>query len=296
MTRGAAVLVVGGDSTVGAGTVKALRQRGVRVYETTRRKDTLGPQRIYLDFEAPTQFSAPSDASYAFVIAAATNYDRCEKDPQARVINEELIPRTVAGLLEQGLFVTFISTNSVFGGERPWPNEDAEHAPGIAYAWQKSRGEAAIRKTAEQLGAASRLNITRLTKIMSAGVSPLPAWFEAWRKGAPVEPFADLVFAPMSVSFVGRSLATLAEKRISGSLHLSGAENISYVDLAQGLARRLGVSAELIKPTTATARGINIPFKPKYSGIGMARTKELTGLEPQAPDRLYDDLVADLGQ
>lgn len=294
MTDGQTYLVVGGDSLVGGGVMQALQRRGHQALASTRRRDTLDAGRIYLDFEDEGSYRVPKDIGYAFVIAAATNYDRCEKDPMAQVVNVRLIPQLVAALLAQGVFVTFISTNSVFGGERPWPHEDDPHAPGIAYARQKSEGEEAVRAHADQLGAAGRLNIVRLTKIMNAGVSPLPAWFDAWRRGQPIEPFSDLVFAPISVRYVGEALATIGEKRIPGHLHLSGAANVTYVDLAAALAPRRNVAPTLIRPTTATEKGINIPFKPRFSGLGMARTTELTALQPQSLDHLADDLVADL--
>jgi dTDP-4-dehydrorhamnose reductase len=293
MSDDAAFLVVGGDSLVGGSLVKALRLGGHAVFETTRRAETVGPSRVLLDFESQSPFRAPAGVSYAFLIAAATNYDRCEKDPMARVINVELIPKTVAQLLEQGLFVTYISTNSVFGGERPWPHEDDPHQPSIAYARQKSDSEAVVRHEAERLNAMSRLNIVRLTKIMNAGVSPLPAWFAAWGEGQPVEPFADLIFAPMSVRFVGEALARIGEKRVSGNLHLSGVENVNYVDFARKLASRLGVDPNLIRPTTAVDKGVHIPFKPTYSGLGMHRTTELCGVLPQPVDELVGDLISD---
>ncbi|MGJ4945720.1 sugar nucleotide-binding protein [Bradyrhizobium sp. HKCCYLS1011] len=293
MTDNAAFLVIGGDSLVGGSAIGALRKRGHTAYETTRRADTVTPSRLLLDFESETPFRAPAGIDYAFLIAAATNYDRCEKDPMARVINVELIPRTIASLLKQGLFVTYISTNSVFGGERPWPQEDDPHQPGIAYAQQKSDSEAVVRRAAERLNATDRLNIVRLTKIMNAGVSPLPAWFAAWEKGQPIEPFSDLTFAPMSVRFVGEALARIGEQRVPGNLHLSGAENVNYVDFAHKLANRLGVDASLIRPSTAVEKGINIPFKPTYSGLGMRRTTQLCGIPPQPLDDLIEDLIAD---
>lgn len=285
-----AFLVVGGDSLVGGGLLHALRSRGAKAYGSTRRKDTLDEGRVYLNFETPDDFVAPADAGYAYIVAAATNYDRCEKDPLAYTTNVELTPRLIGSLLRQGLFVTFISTNSVFGGERPWPGEDDPHAPGIAYAIQKHEAEAKVNAMAKELGAQDRLNTVRLTKILDRSTSPLPAWFASWERGEAVTPFEDLVFAPMSLKFVGEALATLGEKRIPGNLHLSGAENISYVAFAKVLAEKMGVDASLIAPTTATARGVHIAFKPTYSGLGMQRTTALSGVAPQT----IQDVVADL--
>ena len=231
-------LVVGGDSLVGGVVVKVLQQRGHLTFASTRRKETLSPQRIYLDFNSLADFELPPEVGYAFLIAATTNYERCETDPAAWTTNVESIPKFVTMLLEQGVFVTFISTNSVFGGERPWPDPDAPHVPGLAYARQKSEGEKAIRAAANRLNATDCLNIVRLTKIMASDTPPLPTWFSTWDRGEIVQPFADLIFAPMSVKFVGNALATIGEKRISGNLHLSGEKNVSYVDLANCLAEK----------------------------------------------------------
>jgi dTDP-4-dehydrorhamnose reductase len=292
MTEKKGFLVVGGDSLVGAGLFRSLTKRAHVAIASSRRAETLDSKRIYLDFESEDAFILPQTIDYVFIVAAATNYERCEKDPLAHRINVELIPQLVASLLEQGAFVTFVSTNSVFGGEHPWPEEDAPHSPGIAYAKQKAEAEVVIRAAARKFKAEDRLNIVRLTKILNPDTSPLPNWFSAWKRGEAIQPFSDLIFAPMSVRFVGEALATIGEKRISGNLHLSGAENVSYVDFAYGLADRLGVDTALIKPTTATEMGVNIPFKPRYSGLGMRKTTELSDIKPQTIVEVVTDLVA----
>jgi dTDP-4-dehydrorhamnose reductase len=294
MTDLARYLVVGGDSLVGSSTVIAFAEKGIRCLSSTRRREAVGGNRVFMDFENEEPFRAPKGLEVALVIAAATNYDRCETDPSARVTNVELIPRAIENLLSQGIHVTFISTNSVFGGDREWPHEDDPHHPQIAYALQKSEGEAAVLRSAERLGALNRLNIVRLTKIMNSTVPPLPAWIATWKRGEVVTPFEDLVFAPISTRYVGSSLVTIAESRLSGNLHLSGAENVDYVRFATMLAQRLGFDDGLIAPTTSVEKGIHIAFKPRFSGLGMERTSKLTGLLPQTPEELIEDIVHDL--
>lgn len=293
MSEASAVLVVGGDSLVGGGLLAALRRRSRTAYATTRRPETVNESRIFLDFQDPEAFELPPNVGHAVVLAGAVDYTRCATDPMARVVNVELIPRCVAALLERGCFVSFISTNSLFGGERPWPGEDDPHAPGIPYAEQKHEAEERIAALADGLGLRTMLGIVRLTKIMDRSTPPLPTWFDAWEKGEVVTPFEDLVFAPMSLRFVGEALAVLTEKNIPGNLHLSGAENVSYVAFAQALAGAMGVDDKLVAPTTATEKGVHIAFKPTYSGLGMERTTRLSGIRPQTLAEVVADLLGD---
>jgi dTDP-4-dehydrorhamnose reductase len=293
MTASRGFLVIGADSLVGRGLVNALRRRGIPLIASTRRTGSLNAERVFLDYENSASFRVPSGFDYVFVVAAATNYDLCERDPLAQRINVELIPRLVASLLAQEAFVTFISTNAVFGGEHPWPGEDDPHAPGIAYARQKSEGEAAIRATAAHQRAMDRLNIVRLTKTLDRTTPPIPDWLAAWRRAEAVRPFADLIFAPMSVRFVGEALASIGEKRVAGNLHLSGANNVSYVEFAQAVAARLGIDRRLIVPSTATEQGVHVVFKPRYSGLDMQRTTAVCGILPQPLPGVVDDLFSD---
>jgi dTDP-4-dehydrorhamnose reductase len=287
-----AILVVGGDGLVGSALAACLASRGRRVLATTRRTECVSAQRPLLDLGMPDAFEIPDGVYRACIVAATTNYGRCETDPDAWRINVETIPRLAARLLEHGLRVSFLSTNTVFGGERPWPAEDDPHAPGIAYATQKSEGEAAIATFADRLGARDRLSVVRLTKVLDPSTAPIPDWLAAWSRGETVQPFSDLVFAPMSIRFVAESLATLAGQDHCGNFHLSGSDNVTYVDLARALASRLGLPPALVGSTTARERGIRIAFAPTFSALGMARTTALSGLRAQGLDAAVEDLAA----
>ena len=283
-------LIVGGDSLVGGEVFNCFKKHGHNVITTTRRKNTVTEDRILFDFEDESTYQVPVSVQHAFIIAAATDYNRCEVDPLAYEINVVLIPRAIKSLLEQGVFVTYISTNSVFGGEQPWPNEDAPHQPGIAYARQKSESEDAVISHARDLGKEDQFNIVRLTKILDATTAPLPQWIESWEKGEIVTPFTDLIFAPMSRQFVSNALMKIGQKRISGNFHLSGAENVSYVRLSKAIAEKKGCSCELIEATTSIEKNVHIAFKPTYSGLGMARTTEIFGLEAQPLENVINDI------
>lgn len=275
----AAHLVVGADSLVGGELLRTLERRGHSALGTTRRPERVGAGRVYLELD--DQESELPAIEHAFLVAAQTSYERCESDPATWHTNVESIPRLAGRLLESGAFVTLVSTNAVFGGERPWPGEYDEPEPAIAYARQKAMCEAIVARAAERSGAKDRLAIVRLTKVMSVRTSPIPGWFAAWRSGESIEAFEDLVFAPISVGYAACSLAKLGEKRLSGVFHVSGEENVTYVEFAQALADRLGLWSA-VRATTAKERGVTIAFKPRFSGIAMQRTTALTGIVPQS--------------
>jgi dTDP-4-dehydrorhamnose reductase len=274
-------LVVGGDSLVGGSLLRALRTRGHGAVGTTRRADTGGDDRLHLDIGTAQQAMLPTGFDHVYLVAAISNYGQCENDPAAWPINVEAIPRLAGWFLEQGARVSFISTNMVFGGDRDWPGEDEVHTPTIAYARQKSAGETAIRDIAAALGATERLNIVRLTKVVGPATSPFPDWLAALRQDQTIRPFADLIFAPLSLDFVGDALARIGEAWAPGNLHLSGAESADYASFAKQVAAALGKPADLVQPTTSSEMGVKLIIRPRCGGIGMARTQALTGIAPE---------------
>ncbi|GAB6039368.1 hypothetical protein JCM17961_00410 [Endothiovibrio diazotrophicus] len=287
-------LIVGADGFVGSALMKALAVKGHEVYGTTRRADTTGGRRLFLDIEDYDSLVIPPGVDYAYITAAISNYEQCESDGRAYDFNVRVLPRLVEKLVGAGVFVTFISSNTVFGGETPWPEEDAEHVPNFSYARQKADGERALRELLSDAGRGEDFNVVRLTKVLGRDTSPLPGWRAAWRKGEAVEPFSDLIFSPVSRAYVAHSLLTIGELRIAGNFHLSGADNVSYVDLAKAMAEKGGVDERLIVPTTSTEKGVRLAFSPTYSGLSMARTTRLTGLAPQTLHSVVDDLYREM--
>jgi dTDP-4-dehydrorhamnose reductase len=287
-------LVVGGDSFLGIRLISHLKQKGHKVTATTRRKDTLSSDRIFLDIRDPGNFPIPESVECVFIVAGVTNYGQCETDPEAWSVNVESIPYLASQFLKTGIFVFFVSTNSVFGGGHPWPGEDDPHYPTIAYSRQKSASEDAIRNQAKELGCLGQLAIVRLTKIVAASTLPFPQWLKEWENNQVVTPFTDLIFSPISLGYVAKSLGILGETPLAGNFHLSGAKNISYFDFAKALADQFDVPDSLLEPTTSVDRGVKVLYLPKYSGIGMIKTSELTGVLPESLDSVVDFVAAEV--
>ena len=131
-----------------------------------------------------------------------------------------------------------------------------------------------------------------MTKILGIRTAPLPSWIDTMERGDVLRPFADLSFAPTSVRYTAESLAEIGHHHIPGNFHVSGADNVSYDEFSRKFADSLGFKTIEIEPTTSVMMNVNIPFKPRYSGIGMERTTKLIGLKPQTLDELMVDLVA----
>jgi dTDP-4-dehydrorhamnose reductase len=290
----AAYLVVGGDSLVGAELVKVLENQGHEVIASTRRSETVSDKRIFIDFENQDVDLIPRHIDYVFVVAAATNYNICETDPKSYKTNVELIPEFVLNLLRRKIFVTLVSTNSVFGGEVPWPDENCPHAPTIAYAKQKAMAESNIKQEICRTKENNFYNVVRLTKVLNKSISPLPNWLESWHNNGVIEPFDDLLFAPISLRYAAEGLAKIGRMRISGNFHLSGKENVSYSDLALALAKKLCIERSRIVPVTSISKGVKLLYNPRYSGIGMKSTTNQTGIIPQPLSDVVSDLILEL--
>jgi dTDP-4-dehydrorhamnose reductase len=108
--------------------------------------------------------------------------------------------------------------------------------------------------------------------------------------GGIIAPFSDLVFAPVSLGYAAAGLARVALAGVGGRFHLSGEENLSYEEFARRWCAALGYPASRVKPTTSAEAGVAIPFKPRYSALGMRRTERVLGLRPQSVSEVISGL------
>ena len=256
-------LVVGGDGLIGRALVARAKGEGRAVLATTRRCKEAGPSRPFLELaQDPASWSLPGPVSVAFLLAAAANQASCCADPAvSRRINVDHTVALAQRLVGQGAFVVFTSTNLVFDGELAGYPTCASPSPTSEYGRQKAEAERQL----QALG--NSVAVVRLTKVLSADMPLIGGWVENLRNGKPIEAFTDLVCAPMPVGFVVEALMRIGAAGRGGLFHLSGADEVTYADLARSLARRLGAERDLVRPVTSAEAGIKLQAIPKHSSL-----------------------------
>jgi len=289
------VLIIGGDSFLGKRLFKYLVDNGVEVKKTTRRPENIDSDTFFFDLlNFDDSFDTPSDI--VIFLAGVWNYQECQNTSESRHVNVDITTKLATCLLAKDKRVVLISSNTVFGGERPWCNEDDEHSPLFKYAEHKSDAEKAIEKASLSLNCQENLAIIRLTKLLSIETSPIPSWINSLGNEEQITPFTNLVFSPISVSFATRNVANIALSKHSGRFHLSGDDNVNYLAFSEMLAKYFGFNTNMIAATTSYKAGVDIPFLPKYSGLSMSRTDKVMGIKAQHISEVLDDLYGEYQQ
>ncbi len=221
------------------------------------------------------------------IAAARTGLEACESDPHSATVNVEAPLALAARAMTEGRRVIFISSDAVFDGRRPFCDEEHPASPLTAYGRQKVEAERCLRLLPgwDTLGA-----VVRLTKVVSGDMPLLRAWQESLDHGRTIAPFSDLVFAPVSMRFAVTGLLQIAMSSYGGTMHLSGAADMSYADFARRWVVAQGLDSALVEATTSRQAGIRLLHSPRHCALGMARTQGLTGIMPHVAQSVIDEV------
>ncbi len=287
MTPARRILIVGGDSAIGAAAAARLEADGHDVWSSTRRPGTDHPFLDLATFGSPAT-SLP-DVDMAIIAAAIARLGACAEDPAATTaVNVTGTLHLARHLAERGTRVLFLSSDKVFDGCVAHRPRQDRAAPETEYGRQKALAEAGIRA----LG--PRGAILRLAKVLGPGEPLLVDWTRALRQGREIQPFADMYLAPVPRDLVAETLAAIVAGGGGGVYQLSGREEVSYGELASRLARRLGVSADLVRPRAADPHQFPFEARPRHSTLDMTREAREFALAPPGIDETLNALVGGL--
>ncbi len=283
-------LLVGGDSEIGAAAQRAFAARGQRSAATTRRPDRAAADRPLLDLAQPLDAWQPPDGTKAACIfAAIARLADCANDPEGSArVNVTQTLALVDRLVARGTFVLFLSTNQVFDGETPNVPADALPSPVSAYGRQKARAEAGLR---ERMADGAPVAILRLAKVVSPNMALIKGWAETLSRGKPIRAFHDMVLAPTPTGLVIDAIAALMDDRKPGIFQFTGPTDISYAEVGDHVARRLGADPALVARGDAASAGMPPGATPRHTTLDSTLLRERYRIIAPGPFDVVDAVL-----
>ncbi len=263
------VLIVGADSSIAKETADTLADEGCTVTSTTRRLQSCGGGRIFLDLMDEASTWDIPDVDSCLIAAAQAKLEVCEADPQATNRVNVLAVRDLAARLEGAeTFFLLLSTNRVFDGSIAHSSPNDATCPTSIYGKQKAEAEAIITKS----GCPSA--ILRLSKVAGSSLPLIEAWKQDLLAGREIYPFMDMTMAPVPMQTVTQCIKEILMQKTEGIFQLSGDQDLPFSDIAHRLAKYMGVDTGLVKPIKAKESGIGPHINPANTTLDSTRTLE----------------------
>lgn len=218
--------------------------------------------------------SALADARMVVHLAAMTNVDGCESDPQrARAINAHGTRNVAAAARKSGARVIYISTDYVFDGLKDKEYEvDDEPNPINEYGRGKRDGETSVASDPGNL-------IVRTSSVFGDGKNFVKTIIAAARAGRDLRVVDDQISRPTAAVDVARALAYLVTRSAHGIVHVAGAgPACSWAELAERALRAAGLDTPVgrVDSTTyAASAGRVIAPRPANSVLSLAAAQNL---------------------
>lgn len=193
---------------------------------------------------------AVGGASVVVHLAAMTNVDECERDPdRAFAVNAEGTRNVVQAAAEAGARVIHVSTDYVFDGEKAGEySEDDPPGPVSVYGRSKLEGERFVAKEAGNL-------IVRTSWVFGEGRNFIRTIVGAARKGDPLTIVDDQTGRPTWADDLAGAMAFAMEAGISGVLHVTGdGEPATWADVAELALREAGLPASIRRTDSESYR------------------------------------------
>ncbi|HEU0296443.1 MAG TPA: SDR family oxidoreductase [Anaerolineales bacterium] len=179
--------------------------------------------------------------------AALANLEKCEADPlQARILNTDLPGELAIACARRNIPFVHLSTDSVFDGTKEgiYTEEDEPSPPGV-YSKTKLDGERAVQQVNPQ-AIIARVNFYGWS--LGAKRSLSEFFVNNLSEGKNVNGFTDVIFCPMWVNHLSRTLIEMLEQNLSGLYHVVGAQAMSKYQFGVEVARKFGLRESLIAP------------------------------------------------
>ncbi|HME54284.1 MAG TPA: SDR family oxidoreductase [Candidatus Lokiarchaeia archaeon] len=221
--------------------------------------------------------------------AAITNVDLCEEKPDiARSLHVEGTKNLVDIARKMDLYFLYISTDSVFDGNKGNYSELDDVNPPNVYAQTKYEGE--LEALAYDNASVARTNIYGLNWLPKESIAE---WIlHSLRLQKEITLFEDVSFTPILTNFFADVLFNMIEKRVTGIFHVAGTESITKLDFGLKIASIYGVNPDCIRPISISEFNFKAPrpLNPTLNCTKIQETLRLDLMNVEQGLRLFKDL------
>jgi dTDP-4-dehydrorhamnose reductase len=204
--------------------------------------------------------------------AAWVDVDGCETDRERAIRSNYTVAENLVRVSEeQGLYLLQISTDYIFNGRKHPARIDDVPDPLNFYGRTKLMAEEYIRKNH------SNFLIARTCALVGAPRSGktnlLNYFYDNLRAGKKVMAPNDIYANPIWIENLADLIAEAAVGRMSGVVHLGGADYMSRYNFALAFAEVFGFDQNLIVPVSADSQK-RAATRPQYAGLDIERSPE----------------------
>ena len=186
--------------------------------------------------------------------AAATDVDRCEREPDwATHLNRDMAGYVAGASCQVGAKLVHISTDAVFDGRHAPHAENESPMPINVYGRTKLEGERAV-LAAHPKAAVVRTNLFGWNAQPKAG---LAEWFlDRLERGLTCPGFTDVTFSPILAYDLASWLWRMLDAGLGGITHIGGGTCLSKYDFGVRLAKALGHDPTRVVEATVKDAGL----------------------------------------
>jgi dTDP-4-dehydrorhamnose reductase len=289
------ILITGSNGLLGSKLIDACRASNTEFLATARgenRNSDLMPHQFQsMDIADADEVARVVDGFQPTVLihgAAMTQVDECEFDrTNAWKLNAEAVRIVAEVCAARGIHLIHIGTDFVFDGSEGPYDEEGIPNPLSYYGFTKWVADQLVMHT-------PKLKWTILRTVLVYGYSPslgrsnIVLWLrKSLKEGAPIQVVDDQYRTPTLAEDLAQACLSAARKRVLGLFHISGPEGYTIYELAQAVAKHLGLDASGVKRVKSI--DINQPaLRPPTTGFVIDKAKHELEYHPHTLKEALD--------
>jgi dTDP-4-dehydrorhamnose reductase len=272
------VLLIGAGGLLGARVFDEAMRRGFDVYAAYKTRPTEG-KFLQLDItDKKAVFETIREVGPEVIIntAAFTDVDACEVEKETALkVNGEAVGYLAEASTQTGTYLLHVSTDYVFDGDKGMYREQDTPSPVNFYGYSKLLGEKIVKDLADDWC------IVRTSALYGWGRESRPN-FATWvinglRSRRALKIVTDQYVSPTFNTELAGLLMEIAERKITGILHVAGAERATRYQMALKISEVFGLGKDLLQPVTSNSLNWKAR-RPKDSSLNIEKVTNKLGI------------------